>query len=89
MVDIWRREIAGGTAKDGLVPIIPLVFYHGRGRWTVPRSVAATIDAPDALASYLRDFAYILHDLGEIEPLLLSGTPEVRAGLLALRVVFE
>ncbi len=29
----------------------------------------------------------MLHDLGEIEPLRLAEAPEVRAGLLALRVV--
>ena len=51
--------------------------------------MAETIDAPDALAPYLRDFAYILHDLGEIEPLRLSQAPEVRPALLALRVVFD
>ena len=89
MVDIWRREIAEGTVRDRLPPIIPLVFYHGRGRWTVPRSVMETIEAPEELAPYLRDFAYILHDLGGIEPLRLSRAPEVRAGLLALRVVFD
>ncbi len=90
MVGIWQREIADGAAGDGLPPIIPLVFYHGRGgRWTVPRSVAEAIDAPDELAPFLRDFAYILHDLGQIEPLRLSETPEVRAALLALRVVFD
>ena len=45
------------------------------------------IDAPEELAPLLRDFSYVLHDLGEIEPLRLSATPELRAGLLALRVV--
>ena len=87
MVNIWQREIEGGTARDRLPPIVPLVFFHGGGRWTAARSVVDMIDAPEALAPLLRDFAYVLHDLGEIEPLRLSATPEVRAGLLALRVV--
>ena len=87
MVGIWQREIESGTARDRLPPIVPLVFFHGGGRWTAARSVVEMIDAPEALAPLLRDFAYVLHDLGEIEPLRLSETPEVRAGLLALRVV--
>ena len=87
MVNIWQREIEGGTARDRLPPIVPLVFFHGGGRWTAARSVMDMIDAPEALAPLLRDFAYVLHDLGEIEPLRLSATPELRAGLLALRVV--
>ena len=87
MANIWLREIEGGTARDKLPPIIPLVFYHGQGRWTAARSVAEMIEAPDELAPFLREFAYVLHDLGEIAPLRLSRTPEVRAGLTALKVV--
>lgn len=87
MANIWLREIESGTAKDGLPPIIPLVFYHGQGRWTAARSVAEMIEAPEELAPFLREFAYVLHDLGETAPLRLSRTPEVRAGLLALKVV--
>ena len=87
MVNIWRREIEGGGAGDRLPTIIPLVFYHGRGRWTAPRSVPGMIDAPEALEPFVREFAYVVHDLGEIAPRRLSGSPEVRAGLLALRVV--
>ena len=86
MVNIWMREIENGTARDGLPAIIPLVFYHGPGRWSVPRSVVEMIDAPEELRPLLRDFAYVLHDLGEIEPIRLSRAPEVLAGLLALRV---
>lgn len=41
LVAIWQREIEGGTATDGLPPIIPLVLYHGPEEWTVPRSVIA------------------------------------------------
>ena len=87
MVNIWLREIEAGTARDKLPPIIPLIFFHGQERWTAARSVMEMIDAPEELAPFLRDFAYLLHDLGEIEPLGLSRAPEVRAGLLALKVV--
>ncbi len=87
MVNIWLREIEDGIARDRLPPIIPLIFYHGQGRWTVARSVAEMIEAPEVLAPFLREFAYVLHDLGEIAPPRLSRTPEVRAGLLALKVV--
>ena len=86
LVNIWLREIEHGTVRERLPPIIPLVFYHGSRRWTVPRSVAEMVDAPDELQPLLRDFAYVLYDLGEIEPLRLSRAPEVLAGLLALRV---
>ena len=49
--------------------------------------MAETIEAPDELAPFLREFAYVLHDLGETAPFRLSRMPEVREGLLALKVV--
>ncbi len=88
MVNIWRQEIENGAAGDRLPTIIPLVFYHGQGRWTAARSVPEMIDAPEALAPFVREFAYVVHDLGEIAPRRLSVSPEVRAGLLALRAVY-
>ncbi len=84
MVNIWRRDLAEGT--DGLRPIIPMVFYHGRQEWRVPLSVAAMIDAPEILKPYVRDFAYILHDLGRIAPERLSSDPEVYSALITLVV---
>ncbi len=88
MVNIWRREVENGAAGDRLPAIIPLVFYHGRGRWTAAPSVPGMIDAPGELEPFVREFAYVLHDLGEIAPRRLSVSPEVRAGLLALKVVY-
>ncbi len=88
MVNIWRREVENGAAGDRLPAIIPLVFYHGRGRWTAAPSVPGMIDAPGELEPFVREFAYVLHDLGEIAPGRLSVSPEVRAGLLALKVVY-
>ncbi len=46
------------------------------------------VEAPDALRPWLREFACVVHDLGEIAPRRLSRTPEVRAGLLALKVAY-
>ncbi len=45
------------------------------------------IDAPGELELFVREFAHVVHDLGEIAPRRLSVSPEVRAGLLALKVV--
>ena len=87
MVNIWRREFEDGGSGNRLPAIVPLVFYHGRGRWTAARSVPEMIDAPEALEPFVREFAYVVHDLGKIAPRRLSVSPEVRAGLLALKVV--
>ncbi len=64
MVNIRRREIEDGAAGDRLPMIVPLVFYHGRGRWTAARPVSGMIDAPGELEPFVREFAYVVHDLG-------------------------
>ncbi len=98
MVNIWRREIErskserskseGGGNDIKLPAIIPLVFYHGRGRWKAARSVLKMIDAPEKLKPFVREFAYVVHDLGEMAPDRPSTSPEVRSALLALRFAF-
>ncbi len=84
-VRIWLREVEAAAAGGRLPTILPLMFYPGRGRWTAARLMPERIDAPEELRPFLRAFAYVLHDLGEIEPPKLSRAPDVRAALLALR----
>lgn len=85
MVRIWNAR--GGTSKDALLrlpPIIPLVFYHGRRTWTVPRSVLDCIEMDEELEPFVRSLRYELHDLGSIAFDALSRDDSVRAVLAAL-----
>ena len=86
---IWQ-QYAGGTASKlrALPPIIPLVFYHGRRRWGVARSVVEAVDAPEALVPFVRSLSYVLCDLGTVAHEALSRDPALRAGLGALKYVF-
>ena len=85
MVRIWRRY-AGGRADRlrALPPIIPVVLFHGRRKWSVPLSVPDSIDADEALRPFVRSMRYVLHDLGRTDLERLSGDGAVRAGLSAL-----
>ena len=89
MLNIWARELKATPAHRKLPMILPLVFYHGRGEWTVPLSLAEMIDTPDGVDDPLRGFAYTLRDLHRLDPWHLAQDPEVLAALLALRLVFE
>ena len=89
MLNIWARELKATPAHHKLPMILPLVFYHGRGEWTVPLSLAEMIDTPDGVDDPLRGFAYTLRDLHRLDPWHLAQDPEVLAALLALRLVFE
>ena len=86
---IWQ-QYADGTATKlrALPPIVPLVFYHGRSPWAVARSVVDAVNAPEALAPFVRSLSYVLCDLGEMEDEALSGDPGLRSGLGALKYVF-
>ena len=89
MLNIWARELKATPAHRKLPMILPLVFYHGLGEWTVPRSLAEMIDAPDGVDDPLRGFAYTLRDLRRLDPWHLAQNPEVQAALVALWLVFE
>ena len=89
MLNIWAREMEAKPTSRELPMIFPIVFYHGRGQWTVPLSLGEMIKVPEGVVDPLQGFAYRLRDLGRIDPGQLSQDPEVRAGLLALAFAFK
>ncbi len=91
MLRLWIGEMENGNAADGRLPlIIPVVFYHGRGRWSAPMSVQDMIRAPAGLEPLARAFgSYTVRDLGRMDPEKLSRNPEVRAAMLALGRAFR
>lgn len=86
LLRIWRRygaEPSGDLRR--LPPIIPIVFYHGKQRWTVPTTIADCIDADEALKDQRRDFRYTVHHLNQRPDETLSGNREVEAVFLAFK----
>jgi len=69
-VRIWEDWHAEHPSAKALPMIIPIVMYHGVTPWSEPRLFDALLDVPagvrPALAPYLVQFAYLLHDLSEI-----------------------
>jgi len=86
MVRIWQRHAGrNGGALTALPPIIPLVFYHGADRWTVPGGVLDCLDVDKELRPWVEGFRYILRDLGPIPYEQLAADRAVRAALGALK----
>ena len=84
---IWE-DYAQGKAERlrALPPILPLVIYHGKERWTAPRSVAEMLAEQDEEILRLESqLGYYLRDLGEIPVEQLAEDAATRAGLAALR----
>lgn len=59
MLLMWREDRAAGRP---LRIIIPLVFYHGERRWTVPLCFEEQFSLPEPLLPYLPRFRYLLFD---------------------------
>ena len=85
----WADTEGRTKGPDGRLPPLPalvsLVVYYGEGRWTVPETLAETVDADDDLRPYLLDFRYTLADLGRIEDAKLSHDPALRISLLVMK----
>ena len=91
MVRIWDRWLAENPAEKKLPPIIPLVLYHGRSRWTAATRFSELVDiSPEALLDCdfsCLDFGYLLNDLSQYEDEELRGAAMGRLTLLLLRSV--
>jgi predicted transposase/invertase (TIGR01784 family) len=87
-VRAWELELRQGATK--LPPIIPIVFYHGRQRWQVPREFSALIDfgGHDRLREFEPDFRYYFCDLSSLDASQIKGIAILQAGLQILRTIF-
>jgi len=83
---IWERDTGGEASKlRALPPVIPLVIYHGKARWSVPTGLSEMIDAPAAVRPWLPDFRYEVRDLGRMADSELASDTQLRVGLGALK----
>ncbi len=68
-VMLQRRLIADGVLSErgALPPVLPVVLYNGRRRWTAPVEAAALVAAEDeALAQYQPSQRYYVLDVGRV-----------------------
>ena len=69
-----------------LPPVYPLVLYHGQQRWKAPASFHDLVEPlPGALAPYVPQFCYALHDISPRSSTEIQGEVLTRLVQLALR----
>lgn len=83
LLNYWADQL---KAKQSLQPIIPILIYHGRGKWKYRPMRAYFSEINDQLAQFLPDFRYFLINLTD-DPqdrfsLLTSNYAKLTAGLL-------
>lgn len=73
--------------RDGLplIPIIPLVIYHGTGPWSAPRCFSQLISGPECLSRHMPEFCYPLLDLSQLDERNLGGESVLKSVLLLLK----
>ena len=88
-VRVWEREMETTGVRDRLPPVYAVVVYHGKARWTAPRSVLDMVDGPPALRSQLRGFGYQLRDIARMRSDRLAEHPELKGVLLTLKYEYR
>jgi hypothetical protein len=86
MVRIWEQNL---KQNQKLLPVLPLVVYHGQPRWTVARNMAALFEAPAELANYVPEYQYWLCDLSQYPDEEIRGEIILRVSLLLLKYILR
>ena len=59
IISIWEENLRKG---EEFIPVIPVVFYHGEGKWIYPVRVSDFFDVPEEIKRYILELEYILFD---------------------------
>jgi len=88
MVKIWEQCLKRGEGRP-LPGIIPMVVYHGKGRWKVGLAFRDLFELPDVLGRLVPNFDYLLCDLTRYSDEEIKGAVLVRVCLLLLKHIFS
>ena len=83
--ELRKKQPRGSKEPLRLVPIIPIVVYHGSKRWEVDKQFTALIDAPKEWEPWLPSFEYLVTDLSTVANETIVGTAMTRFVLRLLR----
>jgi len=87
MVRIWEQA---GKQNQPLMPILPLVVYHGRTRWMIGQQFHALFEElPQALRAHVPDYTYHLCDLTQMKEKDIIGGIQMQVALMAMKSIFQ
>lgn len=73
-----------------LPPVYPLVLYHGKAQWHVPRTFHELVSPlPEVLRPFVPQFGYALHDISSRSSTEIKGDVLTRLVQLALRHIYS
>ncbi len=86
MVKVWEQSL---KQRMTLVPIVPLVVYHGQAEWKIALDFSNLFDTPQAMAAFLPDYRYWLCDLSRYSDEEIKGEVTLRVALLLLKYILR
>jgi len=84
--DLWIKQNPG---ECKLPAVIPILFYHGREKWTTGTQFQDMIEGSDLFGEYVPKFKYILKDLSEFTDADIKGIITVRLFVHVMRRIFQ
>lgn len=86
LVRVWEHSL---RQYNRLVPVVPVVVYHGEFDWQVRPGFRWLVQAPDAFKRYVPEFEYTLCDLTGLGDAEIRGEILLRVTLTVLKHIFQ
>ena len=89
IVSFWNQSLKEDKAP---VPVLPVLFYHGRAPWTIPTRLSDLLEARDSLRPFLPDFDLLTVDLGRIDDAIVRQKVSdlvAQSRLLSMKHIFD
>ncbi len=86
MVKAWEQAL---KERLELVPILPVVVYHGASPWRVSPYLSDLVKTPETLTPFVPNYRYWLCDLSRYSDEEIRGEVVLRAGLLLLKYILS
>ncbi|MEW6608990.1 MAG: Rpn family recombination-promoting nuclease/putative transposase [bacterium] len=90
ILKIWETNI---KQKEGLRPVIPIIFYHGKERWVVKGLSEYFRGIDEGLKRYIPEFDYLLTDLSRYSDEEIKGQVfldvTLRIALLVMKSIYN
>ena len=86
MVKIWERDV---KEEDGdlLLPIIPIVVYHGEEEWNISTQFIDRFLPDKILQRFSPKFEYLIYDIPRLQNDEIAGTNKLRLILWLLKYI--
>ena len=89
MIKTWEGYLKQNSKAKKLPVILPLLFYHGKGKWRYGNKFSRLFDVVEGLGKYIPDFTYEVLDVSHIPDSEIRGAIETQVLLYAFKYIFS